>query len=336
MLKTTTFFLAASCTILSAGCIADSGDESEDVSDTSAALSQTKLLFRRTVLARVYQHDQWTLPQADDYKPDVYPKVLDRRVHYVCDTLAPLRPTAVAGLIRLDGDEPLSDEQKYVFRGIRKCIRAKVSNAVAFEFVLNALHYTDPKEFPSKGAAVKAMKERIASVDAALAPDLWFFDFFAVPYNDNHDDWYREALDEGMAMIHARHHLVGGNVWGAKVPPGTDYAALDDHDRPDAKGIEFVLDEAKELRKRYPKLALVMHLENNPQHPDTNGVRWIDGTTEYRKNILAKHVSGQSAGYRYMFPVFFPLRIQGQKRIAYDARQDDTMLATIKHKLEKQ
>jgi hypothetical protein len=39
--------------------------------------------------------------------------------------------------------------------------------------------------------------------------------------------------------------------------------------------------------------------------------------------VLDKHVAGQTdPGYCYMFPVFFPLRIEGDQRLAYDAALD--------------
>jgi hypothetical protein len=282
--------------------------------------------LRRVVLARLYQHDQWTLTA-----------VPDGDVAYACDVIARLRPTYVSGLLRFDAGEPLLQKHVDVYNGVRACVRERVRNhPVRFDVVLNALHYTDPAIHADRADAEAALVSRLAELDV-LAPDIWFFDFFSVPFNDENTDHHRSAIREGIAWAHANQQLVGGNVWGLEPPPGADFAALDNFDRPGGvDGLEYV---ARQTGAMADELPLVMHIENNPQKPQSKGLLWIHGSREYRKQVLDKHASLQNAtDYFYMYPVFFPLQIAGannELRLAYDARQDGNMLDTMAEHLDR-
>ncbi|NUO49187.1 MAG: hypothetical protein HOV80_10065, partial [Polyangiaceae bacterium] len=133
--------------------IAESNEAAFDKSD----LPET---FRRVVIGRIYQHEDWTLPSADSYQFDKYPDLRARRIAYVCDTLVKLRPTYVSGLLRLDADEELSAEQKAVYKGIVHCVKKKVdTHPVRFDIVLNAKHYTE--DAPDEATGREWLKTRI-------------------------------------------------------------------------------------------------------------------------------------------------------------------------------
>ena len=56
----------------------------------------------------------------------------------------------------------------------------------------------------------------------------------------------------------------------------------------------------------------------------------MNGSPGYRQDVVEEEAGNQGKlGYSYMYPVFFPLVIDGRKREAYDARQDGTMFARL-------
>ena len=324
--------LAACSSIACGGMDRYDDEETEELAEPMSA-DKLPATFERVVLGRVYQHHWWTVPAADAYQPDVYPDLFQRRVAYVCNALASLKPTLVSGLLRLDGSEQLLEEQRLTYRAIRVCVRDKVNHPVRFDIVLNALHYTDPAVFPTSDEAAQALKARLEELRVAIGPDIWFFDFFSVPWNDEHVNWHRGALQAGIKWIHDHHGVVGGNVWGMNAPPGSDFAALDNFDRGNIDGMTFVEKQTEALGDMLP---LLMHIENNPQKPGSKGLLWLHGSYEYRKDVLAKHASHQKDwGYRYMYPAYFPLEIVGDSRVAYDVKQDENMLGVMRHKMDQ-
>jgi hypothetical protein len=308
--------------------IAESGDAAFDRAD----LPET---FRRVVIGRIYQHENWTLPGADTYQVEKYTDLKERRIAYVCDTLVKLRPTYVSGLLRLDADEALTDEQKAVYKGIAHCVKKNVdTHPVRFDIVLNAKHYTE--DAPDEATGREWLKARIDGLQADLHPDLWFFDFYSVPFDDGNDGyrpWHEDVMQAGIKRIHEKGGLVGGNVWGMKAPPGSDFAALDNFDRKKGcvDGFDVIKKQAAALRDELP---LLMHIENNPQNPGTHGLKWIERGPGYRRAVLKHHAKGQDrVGYSYMYPVFFPLQIVESDPVrmeAYDASQDGDMLDRMK------
>src|SRR5688500_13114582 len=151
--------------IAGAGCgLGEYGD-----GDGDEQLAYGADLYRRVVLARVYQKADWTLPQAG--------ASVAERVAYVCAPLRKLNPTYLSGLVRLDDDAPLTDEQVAVFTGIRDCVRAG-DRKVKLDVVLNAEHYTDNTRHASGLEALDALKRRADEIKARLGADIIFFDFF--------------------------------------------------------------------------------------------------------------------------------------------------------------
>ena len=306
--------------------------------------------FRRVVAARIYQHELWMLPAADGYRAAELPDLLDRRIAYVCDKLAELRPTYVSGLLRFDALEPVdpASEQVRVYHGVRACLEEAVDHQVRFDVVLNAIHYSKPQamegkpRYATRRQASRALVDRLKEIDAVLQPDIVFFDFYAVPFH--HSNWFPDAIEDGIRWIHedAEHlRYVGGNVWGLFVPRKSDFAVLDNFDRKHVSGFDYVQRQAARIGTSYPVL---MHIENNPNKRDGKGTRWTSNGRSYRLDVLEEHASSQNqSDYWYMYPVFFPLcidvdgdhtcdcetpasgdqsRCAGRPNMAYDAFQD--------------
>ncbi len=331
----TVLAVAASTTTI--GCVASTDDEQEATSQDDAPLARGELAgaFGRVVLGRIFQHADWLVPAADTYRADQYKTPRERHVAYVCDTYAALDPTYVSGLIRLDADEDLSDDQVLTYNAIRRCIRSKANHPVRFDVVLNAEHYADPAAYPTAGKGADALRARLQNLEKRLAPDLYFFDFYTVPFHDKDDtEWNEGAIVAGIAWIHAHKRLVGGNVWGNTVPKGTDFAAIDD-----SAGLDRTREQAKALRG----VPLLMHIQNDPQSPKSAGLAFLHATPQERESLVTKEAGlERQVGFAYMFPVFFPLQFvenddkdkaTKKKMVAYDARQDGSMYAHIKSEL---
>jgi hypothetical protein len=110
-------------------------------------------------------------------------------------------------------------------------------------------------------------------------------------------------------------------AWSSDLPPHSDFAAI-----PLIGGIEDQKDKIAKLQAQKPTL---MHIRNDPQVCDSEGLEWFEYTSERRGDVIANHASKQAelnAGY--MYPAFFPLSATpecappGAKQVAYDAKAD--------------
>jgi hypothetical protein len=317
--------LTLACIGLSGACIVG-----EDAGPDLSAFGR-RGFFDRVVLARLYQKQDWTLPQAGSTPAE--------RVAYVCDRIRPLRPTYLSGMIRLDDDAPLTADQTAVFRGVRDCLPdAKL------DIVLNAEHYTDNTRHASGIEALHALQHRADEIKS-LGADIVFFDFFNVAYNDSktHQGWYEDALTRGTDYAKSIGLKVGGNVWGFDLPPNSDFVALDNFDRDEAMPPIEGFDFDKQQIAKFKNTPVMLHIENNPQKRDSKGLQFIDGSPDYRRGVIDKFGGAQKQeGFSYMFPVFFPLKccvgalcgpdkcdMHPSDRIAYDASLDGPMLDKI-------
>jgi hypothetical protein len=269
--------------------------------------------LRRTVIARMYQKTNWTILAADGYRPDLYPRIEDRRIHYVCDAIAPLKPTYVSGLVRLDADQVIDDTMVEIWNGVRSCISGRVNHKVRFDVVLNAQHYT--AEFEGVKTARKGAEllfRRLQSANDRLDPDGYFFDFYSTPWTDRDRKYHPDALLEGIRRIRGGDRFVAGNVWRGYVPKGSSFVSITD--RGGRENVERGMD-----RLRGQGVPVLMHIRNDPHIDGSEGRRFIERDLAYRKRVLRRHVRWDSTGYQYMYPVFFPL---GPGRVSYDALQD--------------
>jgi len=129
----------------------------------------------------------------------------------------------------------------------------------------------------------------------------------------------------GIAWIQ-RHGMLGaGNVQlsdkDARLPPDSDFVAI----KFGNNGFEAVDRQLDKIPDRVPVL---MHIQNDPQIPDSAGLKWISATARERREMLDDHTArAKKLGYEYMYPVFFPLKQvkkdnEPTKTIAYDAWED--------------
>lgn len=282
--------------------------------------------LERVVIARMYQRNHWVIAGVD-------PSDRQAAAQYVCDAIAPLRPTYVSGLVRLNAEDEISEEQEDMFRRVRRCIleRSPHEHRVRFDVVLNALHYTDGT--PEEGGHLTAeqLRERLRarrrSIEDRLEPDGYFFDFFSQPWvrDDGDEGPYRpDVLEREIERMHDDGLFAAGNVWGGHVPPGADFVAITD-----ARGRDGVRESAERIRAQ--GTPVLLHIRNDPHIAGSGGRLWNERDRAYRKRQLRRHVRwANDFDLSYMFPVFFPLRPNPSERggpwVAYDASADGNML----------
>ena len=293
----------------------------------------------RVVLGRMFQTGNWVIDAAgkcENAKTDA-----DRRscVDYVCGAIAPLKPTYVSGLVRLDYDTDnnapadIDDNVVAIYKDVKSCIRKKVDHPVRFDVVLNAQHYTaEEYKVGTANEGFERLKKMVNKANA-LEPDGYFFDFYSTPWTA--DKQHPDGLAQGIDYIQKQKNdkgdklFVGGNVWKGVIPPGSDFVAItDEGNRENIK--------LKTNALNGHGMPILMHIRNDPQIDGSQGILWMNRDRTYRKRILRRHVNWQDFGYTYMFPVFFPLAHEPDKSgplTAYDAKQDGDMLDKIKQYL---
>lgn len=290
------------------GCAADTeADEDTLQSESAIRKKDVDAALKRVALGRLFQHEEWVVKAAGDDPA--------KRTKYACRAFARVDPTYVSGLARLDGDEKIRPEVVDTYKAVRDCVRRETKRRVKVDVVLNARHY----------GSADAIRTRLREVKDAFDPDVVFFDFFADPWNEREWEKNRGALTAGIEWIHSHGMLVAGNVQlsgkDGRTPPGADFVAI----KYGNNGFEGVENQLDKISKKVPVL---MHIQNDPQIAGSAGLKWMNGTSRDRRELLDDHTRrAKKLGYEYMYPVFFPLEQvkrenQPTVTLAYDASQD--------------
>lgn len=110
-------------------------------------------------------------------------------------------------------------------------------------------------------------------------------------------------------------------MWGSTLPPRSDFGAI-----PLIGGIAGQKDKIAKLQAQKPTL---IHIRNDPQVCDSEGLAWFTYSPERRGDMIANHASKQAElNAAYMYPAFFPLSATpecakpGEKQVAYDVKAD--------------
>jgi len=252
-------------------------------------------VFKRALISRAYEQQQWVLR-------DPVSGTSREKIAAVATALAGLRPSYVSGLIYLQNGTVVTQNMIDDYAAIRTAVRAANANAkLDVEISLNPKPPTPKLPFASAAALVAEM----TAVDCQLHPDAWMFDFYSDAQKVN-PGWIVAAI----AYAHAHGQLVGGNVFGQTIPPGSDFAAFVDDPTNGGAGFDFNTNEITALRKSSPATFLVGHLQSNPQNGSTTescvySNQWDEPT---RAAYLSHWATSQaSANFRFIYPVFYPL-----------------------------
>ena len=261
-----------------------------------AAAVSNQEVFARPLITRAYEQTQWTLQNANG-------SGLREESQSVGEALAGLQPSYISGLIYLEQQTELTDQMIDDWNTIRSIVHSTVSGArLDVEISLNP----DPPSPKTPFASADAVRAKMESIHATLNNGGWWFDFYSQA-QQAHPDWIAAAVE----YAHSNNQTVGGNVFGNKVPPGSDAVAfVDDIVSGSEYGFDFNTTEIADL-KASPVDALVLgHLQSNSQNGDTTeSAIYIDQWTEAKRlSYLEFWDNSQSQyGFTFMWPVFYPL-----------------------------
>jgi hypothetical protein len=253
-------------------------------------------VFARALISRAYEQQRWVMrdPNGGANRQDA---------SSAAAALAGLRPSYISGLVYLQNGTVVTQGMADDFRTIRAAARA-ANPDVRIDVEISLNPSPPPPKLPF--ASADALVAQMAVVDCQLHPDAWIFDFYSNA-QQVHPDWIVAAI----GYAHAHGQLVGGNVFGGQVPPGSDFVAFVDKAVAGSSfGFDFNLAEVESLRRSSPSTLLVGHLQSNPQNgPTTESCVYSNDWDQPTRAAYLRHwaSSQQDVGFRFFYPVFYPL-----------------------------
>ncbi|MDX6583233.1 MAG: hypothetical protein QOI10_2417 [Solirubrobacterales bacterium] len=288
---------ALACAVL-AGPTASASPAPEPSSPAATAFPSQ---LSRIAAVRVYQGGAWVLP--------------GENARSVGRALASLEPTWASSLLRFQKNEPVTGAEVKAWNTITDMVR-DTTPAAEFGIELNSLEYQKPSQIVTMMSKIRTRFDN----------DGWMMDFYTPAYRR-----FPKAVQAAIADAHDNGEWIGGNAFGLsdgpKVPPGSDFIAVQDFD------FQIDLPAVRKLAEQAP---VVYHLGNTPQLAQSDGCQWINKLTTAGRAAFLKRRAGQQATYNFhmSYPVLFPEcqrhRDQpSQELIAYNATRDQPMMQTI-------
>ena len=259
-----------------------------------ALKTSPKVIFQRVIQARLYQNGTWTLDHAQTSVT-------------VARTLSSLSPTFVTGLVRVSDHGELSNAEVDSFNSVRSAVTA-VNKSARFDIVINAGVEQSGEHF------VRRMRE----ITSRIHPDAWTF--YVAPDSVSVNP---EIFEDGIAFAHEAGQFVGYDGPLSLIPEGADFIVVRAWDQKvNRKQIDFL-----RSKQRVP---LIVEL------PTTFGTQVTKEVLAYvtemnsaeRGKVLESLADDQSSwGYRFAYPVFYPLYPASH---AFDSTKDNFLLVTIR------
>ena len=266
----------------------------EPLSQSVLKTSQ-KTIFQRVVQARIFHSGMWTLSGTSQTPVTV------------ARTLASLQPTFLTGLLRLPDHGELSNAESEAYASIRTAVLAS-SKTCRFDVLINA------GEEHSSEMFVHRMKE----FSSRLHPDAWTF--YVAP---DTEIIAPDVFQDGIAQAHSCGQMVGYDGPLSLIPEGVDFIVIRAWD---LKVNRHVID----LLRAKQHVPLIVELPTtfgtkNPQEV----VSYVDGMkTSERVAMISQLAENQNSwGYRFAYPVFYPLY---PARHAFDTTKDNILLVSIR------
>jgi hypothetical protein len=262
-------------------------------------------IFAHPVISRLYQDKAYVQKSQIKGNPD-----LETVAQYAA-AVAGYNPSFVDGLIYLNNSDVTSGaptaQMIADFNTVRGAVLAINPNAkFSIEISLNP---AQSNPYASPAALVALM----TTLNADFQPDAWDFDFYSNAETSD-PDWITQAI----AYAHANGQLVGGNDFGSKVPPGSDFISFVDDPSTGSNGnnvpnppfnFSFSPKEIANLQASSPSTVILGHLQTNAQNGDTTEsyVYIYDWSETMQLSYLTYWASGQAAyGFTFMYPIFYP------------------------------
>lgn len=248
-------------------------------------------ILKRTVMARVFNKNFWTLQELDAQK--------------VGETLAKLKPSYVSNLIHLDNETPLSEKHIQAFQNIQNTIKAQNPDC-KFDFVLN------PRQYRRSEEVIAKMKE----ISSKIQVDIWFLDYYTAQFKGEGN-----VLDGIMAFARSQNQLVGANSDDKSVIKNVDFIVYHD-----GQGLEMKQKaEIEQLRKDFEKPILVQ-VNNDTDRTDSDNIHtFIKKWDKTKRELYIKRLARNQMTWKFRlaYPVFFPVYLG---KDAYNATKDGNLL----------
>ena len=257
-----------------------------------------KALFQRVIQARLYHSGVWTLDQTQT------PVTVAR-------TLSSLSPSLITGLLRLSDHGELSNAEVDCFNSVRSAVTL-ANKTARFDVVINAGVEQSGEHF------VRRMRE----ISTRIHPDGWTFHV-----DSESDSVNPEIFEEGIAFAHASGQFVGYDGPLSLIPEGADFIVVRAWEiKVSRKQIDFL-----RLKQRIP---IIVELPTSfGAQGAKDSITYISGMSpEERAKVLESLANDQSWGYRFAYPVFYPLY---PTRHVMDSTKENLLLVTIRSLLAR-
>ncbi len=244
-------------------------------------------VFKRILSAQFYHNHQWVLENTS--------------LADAIEVLKSIKPSYVSGLMYFDAAHSPNSAQIAAFKAVREALPE-----ARLDIVLNPNDYKKPEELVAK----------MKSIEAALNPDIWYFDFKASSFKAS-----AKHLSEAIAYAHTQGKLIGGNQTEKTLLKEGDFVAVYDGRKID---LDFREDINKLLDNKQLTVLFQINNDSNRSTDDTVHTFIKKWKTHERTEHIKRLARNQNSWkYRLMYPVFFPVFLNKQ---AYQAQQDGDTL----------
>jgi len=252
-------------------------------------------IFRRVLQTRLYHQGVWTLSD-----PSQTPVTAAR-------TIASLKPTFVTGLLRIPDRGSLSNAEVDAFHAVRTAVLASAKGC-RFDIVLNA------GVEQSGDLVVRRMKE----ISARVHPDAWTFHIAPDDSSLN-----PEVFEDGIAYAHSLGKMAGYDGPLSMIPEGVDYIVVR------ALELKVYRRQIEMLREKHhvPILVELPTMMGGKSNPDTEAYISKLSSAERCEAITSLAENQNSWGYRFAYPVFYPVE---PSKHAFDATKESLLMVTIR------
>ncbi len=254
-----------------------------------------KAIFQRVIQARLFQSGTWTLGDTS------------QTTTTAARTLSSLQPTFLPGVLRLPDHGELSDAEIEAFSAVRTTVLSSSKNC-RFDVLINA------GEEQSSEIFLQRMKE----FNVRLHPDSWTF--YVSPETRVVSP---NVFEDGIAEAHAAGQMVGYDGPLSLIPEGVDFIVVR------AWNFKVNRDQIDSLRAKQ-KIPILVEL------PTTFGTKCSREVVSYVEEMNSQErvasitelaENQYSWGYRFAYPIFYPLY---PARHAFDATTDNILFVSIR------
>lgn len=252
---------------------------------------QPKEVFKRVLATRVYSKNLWTLYGFQAEK--------------IAEVLIGLNPTYISGLISVDANYTLSDEQVKIFAKIRELVQKKYPDC-KFDVAINPRQYKKPEDL------VQKMKE----INEKISIDLWFLDFYTAENKSN-----SKNIEAAIAYAHEQGQLIGGNELSVTMLKNADFVVFND-----GYGVTPKLKEDIVKMVADYKIPALFQLNNDIDTSDRDlAHQFVKRWEKHEREEYVKRLSRNQFSWKYslMYPVFYPVYLGKE---SYNITKDEKMV----------